>query len=74
MTVKSITTIVPLSYNILTTPARFCLFTSKEKRILAGNDKCHGTLQNIIIGPSALSCLRGKIQTARNTWFFRLAF
>ena len=34
MTVKSITTIVPLSYNILTTPAHFCLFTSKEKRIL----------------------------------------
>lgn len=64
---KASATIVPLSYNILTRPTRFCLSTSKKKHNLAGNDKCHGTLQNIIIGPSALSCLRGKIQTARNT-------
>lgn len=71
---KASAAIVPLSYNILTTPARFFLSTSKKKRILAGNDKCYGTLQNIIIGPSAPSCFRGKIQTARNTWFFRLAF
>ena len=71
---KASAAIVPLSYNILTTPARFCLFTSKEKRILAGNDKCHGTLQNIIIGPSALSCLKRKNQTTKNTRFFRLAF
>ena len=71
---KASAAIVPLSYNILTTPARFRPFTSKKKHNLAGNGKFHGTLQNIIIGPSALSCLRGKIQTARNTWFFRLAF
>ena len=38
---KASAAIVPLSYNILTTPARFCLFTSKEKRIFAGYGEIH---------------------------------